>query len=141
MISNGITLAKTQDLVFGGIIPAGGGTVTINVPLGAAPTVTRTKTGTLILAASAPWGAATFSVSRTGNGNPQFMVTLPASVAINNTSGPGSMTVTGLMHNAKTSNPYDKAPFTLYVGGTLTVAAGQTPGLYTGTFLVQVDQK
>lgn len=102
----------------------------------------RTQTGGVNLSVQAPTASnAAYNVS--GAMNTTYGITLPSTITV--TSGPSSMTITSILARTASAGA-DGLTGTLSaagtdnftVGGTLEVAAGQTTGLYTGTFDVTV---
>jgi hypothetical protein len=133
-----IAIAKGTDMAFGRFASgSAGGTVTINT-LGA-----RDKTGDVVLAGGTP-GAATFTV--TGEPSVGYAITLPATATLTGAGG-GTMVLTlasdttaaGITSGQAASGTLSgTGTQTLYVGGSLAVAAGQTAGAYTGIFSATV---
>lgn len=137
-----IAVAKGADLVFGNVVE-GNGDVTL------ATDGTRTKTGTTGLPTGVAGAAARFDV--TGTGNNTFAIDYTGS---DNTLSDGTNTmavdwITEVTATAvptgKTDPSSDATAGTLasgaayiYVGGKLTVGAGQVAGTYTGTIKVTV---
>lgn len=126
----GIDIVQNQPLAFGGLIPgAGGGTVTVS------PAGMRTMAGVTPMGA-AGFGPSEFLVTIEGNGNPHYLVTIPASVTL---SGPGgaTMLVDGFQQAATAGrvNPKTKEEI-LAVGATLHISSGQQSGTYSGSFPV-----
>ncbi|MCB2088263.1 MAG: DUF4402 domain-containing protein [Sphingomonadaceae bacterium] len=140
-----LSLVKVKDLDFGQIIVNGAGTVVLN------PTGSGTCTASGNLVRSGTCKPAEFAgLGSTG----RFVrVRRPASNSITLT-GPGTnMTVTNLQLDAspdlqlwfQLGRGYyyrivsPDGSFDFRVGGTLNVAAGQAPGVYTGTFDVDIN--
>ena len=134
-ILQSLTLTADTPLNFGQIAANTGGTVTIKGDS------TVSQTGTLVWTGiRAP---ASFTV--TGTKSASVVVTLPTVASTlylgGNTASTSKMTLdsfsvdplAGMQLDATTG----KAAF--YVGGRLTVASAQTPGLYSGTFAVSVE--
>ncbi|MEQ8196028.1 MAG: DUF4402 domain-containing protein [Rhodospirillales bacterium] len=80
-----------------------------------------------------------FSV--TGQGAAAISVAIPTSpVTLTNQDGAGTMTVASFTSDAGATPAFNgSGNFTLNVGATLTVAAGQNAGNYTGTYQVSVN--
>lgn len=133
VITSGIAITKTADLVFGDIVadPASAGTVVVS-PAGS-------RSGTVVTFGGRTFNNASFDVTRSGSGNPHFTVTLPTSVNISN--GASTMVVDNFTSNYPAPPPAQSAPFTLNVGATLHVGASQPVGTYTGIFTVTVVQQ
>ncbi len=124
-----ITVTNTSDLDFGTIV-AGAAASTVAVSTGAVRTCGTglTCTGTVT--------AANFNVS--GTNNAVVTVTGDNSVALANGSG-GTMSAS-LTRSATTLTLTNSAiGGSFQVGGTLSLAANQADGAYTGTFNVSVD--
>jgi hypothetical protein len=130
-----ITLTKNTDLKFGKFAGTTGGDVTIS-PLG-----TRSNTAGVVLAAGTV-SAASFAIK--GSPDANISVSLAGSTTV--LTGPSGATMnlalasdlTGaLLTGTATLNATgDQA---LNVGGTLTVAANQAAGSYTGTIAASVN--
>jgi Domain of unknown function (DUF4402) len=123
-------VTNTAPLVFGTLIAAAtAGTVTIS-PAGA-----QSTTGGVIALAGA-FGAAQFTI-QIDQGNPNYTIILPASTTL---TGPGTpMTVDTFVSNPSAGGQVSHAvsePVT--VGATLHIGANQTPGDYSGTFLLTI---
>jgi hypothetical protein len=130
-----VNLSNTRGLDFGRFVAATGGTVIVN------PTGGRSWTGGVILLNSPTANPATFTVSKGGNGGggKAIIISLPANGSTRLTSGSNSMAV-----NAFTSSPATLTVLTstgtmLSVGASLTVAANQPPGSYSGSFPLIVN--
>ena len=134
-ILGAIALTTVNPLEFGGIVPGSGGSVVI------ATDGTRTLTTVTGVNVSVTPTAASYTV--TGTGLVAYTITIPtAAFNITNTTGTGpfatmavsAMDCSGTLNHTFAADGTDA--FT--VGGTLTVANAQAPGLYTGTFDVTV---
>ncbi|MEQ3747275.1 MAG: DUF4402 domain-containing protein [Henriciella sp.] len=79
--------------------------------------------------------AAAFDVA--GEADYSYAITLPSSVNISNGSG-GTMAVNNFT-GSKASGTLTAGADDFTVGGTLTVAANQASGEYTGTFAITVE--
>lgn len=131
-----LTLSADTALDFGQIAANTGGTVTVNADS------TVSKTGTLI--STGTRAPATFSVG--GSAGASVGVTLP-SAAVDLTyvgwTGVGAaptMSLAGFNANPVGAFQLDtNGAGTFSVGGTLTVASAQAPGVYEGTFDVSVE--
>ena len=123
-------ITNTRPLVFGKFIAAGGGTITIT-PLGA-----RSKTGGVVLLNGVTATSASYTLSETGTGKALTWrnITLPGTATLSN--GTATMTLSNFVSNPAATMGTSTV---LTVGATLTVAANQAPGNYTGTFSVTVD--
>lgn len=146
-IAGALRITNTGPLNFGDVLPgATPGTVSVNVTTAVTPTVTRTATPGASLSGTV-FSAATFFVERTGSGNPHVYVTLPTlPVSLTRSGGGASMTADTFRSNLNATcngsspGPCPSAPFTLWIGARLNVAAGQAPGFYSGTFGVTAHQ-
>lgn len=139
-----MTLTQTAPLHFG----------TINVLLGAGgtcllPSNSTTRVFSAGLAASTVAPLATNAAyDVTGTMNVTYALTLPATITVTETVGASANMTIGTLKARFVGNPGADAvvstlsgtgtdSFTL--GGTLTVAAAQVPGIYAGAFDVTVD--
>lgn len=134
-----VSLGLVRDLDFGTIIPGAiQGTVSVNPATGV-----RTPAGGVTLVNSI-YGAALFNI--TGTRDRAYTIKFPnKSITIKNASNK-TMTVNLFTSdlpgsgNGIYNGTYDASGKALFhVGGTLTVAANQAPGAYTGTFNVEVN--
>lgn len=132
-----ITIAAVTDLVFGRFAPGAGGTVTVSTG------GVRSNTGAVLMTGAAP-SAARFNI--TGDASATYSITHSGSTSLNN--GPSSMALTkfsDLTAANATSGVATSGVLSaggtqsLYVGGTLAVAASQAPGVYTGTVVATVE--
>ncbi len=130
-VLSSLTVTATADLAFGQIAANTGGTVTVNANSTVASTGALISTGTRAPAA--------FDV--VGSPNSMVVVTLPAApVNLTRVAGTETMSLGGFNTNPNGAFQLDAAGNgTFNVGGTLTVASGQVPGTYTGTFSVSVE--
>lgn len=131
-------------LNFGSVTPGNSGGNIILTPTTAIATGTRSATGTVDLIGS---NASCALYTITGTSGSQYTVTLPSgSVQLTGEGGSGTNTMTlstfsiqidalaaGVVTGTLTSGTSNFA-----VGGSLSVAADQNPGEYTGTFPVTV---
>jgi hypothetical protein len=134
-ILSSINIVKDTDLDFGQIAVNGAGTVKIDT--GATPA--DTCSANLVCAGTKT--RAGFTV--TGARNLGVLVTLPSSAVTLTGSGGGTMSLGSFTSYFPTGTTLTAASgtigtTTIDVGGTLTVAAGQTTGVYTGSFDVSV---
>lgn len=130
-----INLVNTRGIDFGRFVAGTGGTVVLS------PTGGRTKTGGVILLTSPSAAPATFTVSKTNNGggNKAVILSLPANGSVRLTSGGNSMAVNTFANSPATLTTVSIAGTTLSVGATLTVAANQPAGAYSGSFPLIVN--
>jgi hypothetical protein len=136
-----MTAAKVTDLNFGKIVE-GNGTVTLNTS-GA-----RTKSGATAIPTDATASAAEFHL--TGDTTNSFAITFTNPATL---TGPAASTMattwfwevtatassTGLTSGTPATANLTAGAAEIYVGGTVTVGVGQTPGTYTGTLMLSVD--
>lgn len=128
-----IAISPTQSLSFGSFVAGSGGSVTV-----IANPVSRSAGGGVLLLPSGSWSVASFSV--TGDPSMTYAISLPANGMVALTSGAHNMAV-----NNFTSSPASSGQLggggsqTLVVGATLSVAADQPNGSYSGSFTVTVD--
>ncbi|MBT5471973.1 MAG: DUF4402 domain-containing protein [Nitrospina sp.] len=124
-----ITISKTQDLGFGGMLQSGtGGTITISPADG-----TVTPSGVQTTGATATRGE--FFVD--GDPNRAYTTTLDPTVTLFGGFGASPMTadLTQDSNGALILFGSD----VIFIGGTLNVGVNQSPGAYTGSFNVTVD--
>lgn len=137
-----ITVGKITDLSFGKFAPGAGGTVTIST------SGLRTSGGIVPSSFGSTLTAAKFNVA--GDADATYTITHSGSTALTNTTGTGAETMalakfsdlTGADSVAGTATAGKLSAGgvqSIYVGGTLTVAANQVPGVYTGTVDVTVE--
>jgi hypothetical protein len=130
-----ISIVKNVDLNFGAVVPDGAAPGTVVLTPAASPVRTPTT-----LKLGNPTGVAAARFTVTGEAGSDYTVTLPASAVITNGTPADDMTIDNF-----TSSPSGGAGHltvttqTVYVGGTLNVAAAQPAGIYTGTFNVTVS--
>jgi hypothetical protein len=125
------SISAVTPLDFGGILSAGAGTVTVD------ETGARTYAGvTPILSTTTSAAEFTGSTGVLDCTGVKVAVTLPASITLN---GPGApMTLNAFTTSLPKSNKWDYLTTNLFIGGTLTVGASQTPGHYEGYFSVDI---
>jgi hypothetical protein len=135
-----LSIEETSSLHFGTINVLGGEAGTVILP---ADSTERIFSGVVGSAVAPLASNAAYTVS--GTKNVSYGVSLPASITVIE-SGGDAMTITNLKarFNATTE---DGTTSTLNVngtdsfklGGTLTIAPNQIPGIYTGSFNISVD--
>lgn len=126
-----IAITKTTDLAFGNIVAGSSiGTVIVST------TNARTKTGGVTLPTATPgtFNAAAFNV--TGLANATY--TIATNVVTPPTSGSNTMALTLASDPTGTGTIGSSGSQIINVGGTLSVAANQPAGSYTGSFTVTV---
>lgn len=130
-----INLSNTRGLDFGRFVAGSGGTIVMS------PTGARTRTGGVILLNSPAAGQSTFTVSKSSNGgsNKAVIISLPANGSVRLNSGSNSMAVGSFANSPATLTNVTMSGTTLSVGATLTVAANQPPGTYSGSFPLIVN--
>jgi hypothetical protein len=130
-----ISISKTIDLDFGNVaVTASGGTVVL------APDGSRTPTGGVNLPAIiGTVASASFDVS--GEGYYTYAISLPASVTLTRQSGTETMVVDNFTSIPSGIGTFNAGADVLYVGATLNVSGGQTPGVYVSAtpFTVSVN--
>lgn len=139
-----IAIANTIPLSFGKFAPGAAlGTVIVST------SGTRTKTGGVILSSIGPTiSAAKFDV--TGDANATYSISHTGTTTLTNTTGAGAETMaltkfSDLLAANATSGDVTTGTLSaggaqsIYVGGTLAVAAAQVAGVYTGTAIVTVE--
>ncbi|NTU68595.1 MAG: DUF4402 domain-containing protein [Chlorobiaceae bacterium] len=120
------SVSVAQDLVFGAVAPGSkSGKVTINPSSGG-----RTSSNVTIL--SSAFHPAVFNI--TGHSGQTYLITLPNTITITNSTG-----------QTMTANNFTKSTITttngtasFKVGASLNVSRYQNPGIYKGTFTVNV---
>jgi len=138
-----MTLTQTSPLHFGtvNVLAGTGGTVQL-------PSNSTTRVISTGLAASTVAPLATNAAYNvTGTMNATYALTLPATIVVTETVGATAvMTISaltarfnGAAEDAVVSTLSATGTDNFTVGGTLTVAAAQTSGIYAGTFPVTVD--
>lgn len=136
-IRKAITLTKTADLDFGGIVISAAGTAADTAVLTPANVLTAPGTNGTIVGTFNTTAAAAFNV--TGTKSATYAVTLPAApIAL---VGPGGGVTVGTFTSASgsgTNTLSTAGTDTLNVGGTLTVPQTTVDGDYTGIFSVTV---
>jgi hypothetical protein len=140
-----MTLEQTSPLHFGTINVLDGAPGTVLLP---SSTLFRVFNGGVRESTVAPL-ATNAAYDVTGTKNTTYALTLPDLISVKETLGTATMEISLLKARFKNAglNGIDNVTSTLdgggkdsfTVGGTLTVAASQTPGVYAGTFDVSVD--
>lgn len=144
-IVTGLSVQKSQDLILGEFRPGPlPGTVELDV-LESGSATSRSSSGGVALAGAA-FSAAEFSVSSHAGAPVHFTVGLPAAITIQRVGGGEQMRVDRFRSNVRqecagaAAASCSGSPYTLLVGATLHVEAGQPAGRYVGTFTVTVNQ-
>ena len=121
-----LQITKTADLVFGSFAPgATGGTVTISTA------GVRGQSGDVVLAGTAA-AAAKFDV--TGEGGMNYSITLtPAPLTRSGGTETMAFTAESDITSGTLTGTGGAGAQSFFVGGVLTVAAGQVPGNYVGS--------
>jgi hypothetical protein len=130
-VLSSLTVTATADLQFGQIAANTGGSVTVNADSTVASSGALISTGTRSPAA--------FDV--VGSPNAMVVVSLPAApVNLTRSGGTETMSLGGFNTNPNGAFQLDASGNGAFnVGGTLSVASGQVPGAYAGTFQVSVE--
>lgn len=136
-----ITISASQrDLAFGRFLidaTVGGGTVVI----AGTSAGSRSKTGTgLTLVTASPGSSGQFTV--TGDGGATYSIAVAQTTALTsgaNTMNAGTFTTTPTPTGTLSGSTGTSGTQIVYIGATLTVAASQATGLYTGAYTVTVD--
>jgi hypothetical protein len=132
-----LAVSAVNDLVFGSFAPGVGGSVTVST------SGVRTNVGAILMTGAVP-AAARFDI--VGEAATTYSITHSGSTTL--TSGVNSMALTkfsDLTASNATSGDATAGMLgaggtqSLFVGGTLTVAAAQAIGTYTGTVVVTVE--
>jgi hypothetical protein len=128
-----LLMTKTADLAFGKMV-AGQSAGTVIIDTDGARTATG---GVTLISAGSVQNAAAFDI--TGYDNAAIAIALPASITIETAGGDNQMTVDTFTSSlGDTSTLSADGTATLNVGASLSVAADQAVGLYTGSFDVTV---
>lgn len=128
-----LSVLKRADLDFGQLIVTGAGTAVMNPVTGTLSTTGGvTRLGTAAHAAS---------FTGTGSKNSVVLIRIPKNpITLTRVGGTETMTVSTWTLDGSTNRKIPAtSTFPFAVGGTLTVAAGQADGTYTGTFSVTVQ--
>ena len=136
-----IAIAATGNLAFGSFAAGVGGTVTVST------SGVRATTGPVLMG-SAPGSAARLHI--TGLAASTYSISHSGSTVLTNTTGTGNETMAlakfsdltagnATSGNATSGTLDASGAQSLYVGGALTVAASQVPGLYVGTVIATVE--
>ena len=128
-----LTLLKIDDLDFGWLTVTTAGTAVLDPVTGAV-----TTTGGVLAAGGAPQPARFVGAA---SRNTPIKIRIPNKpITLTRQGGTETMSLSAwtLDRPADLKTGPDRA-FNFRVGGTLTLAAGQADGLYTGTFLVEVQ--
>jgi hypothetical protein len=130
-----VVLTNTRSLDFGRFVAATGGTIIVS------PTGLRSRTGGVVLLNSPSAGAAAFNVGKSNGGatNKAVAITLPANGSVRLTSGANSMALSAFVTSPATILSVPNGGVTLSVGATMTVAANQPRGSYTGSIPLIVN--
>lgn len=127
-----LRISKTRNLEFGTIVAnaSEAGTVT----LATTNEATSEASGVTMAPGSTSY-TAIFTIN--GDANRTFKITMPATVTL---AGPGiaTMDITLAKNLNATNNALTDGTSTLYVGGSLAVAANQAAGAYNGEFNVAI---
>ncbi len=136
-----ITKAIGTDLLFGKFAPGAGGSVTV------ATDGARTATGAILSSVGSAPAAAKFDV--TGDNDATYGITWGgATDLIDSATTPNTMALARISDLAGTGATTGEVTTgtlgtggtqSIYLGGTLTVGASQTPGTYTGNVTVTVE--
>ena len=135
-----IAIAAVTNLAFGSFAPGAGGTVTIST------SGLRSTTGPVLLTGG-PGTAARFNI--TGVPNATYSISHSGTAVLTNTVGAGETMTLSKFSDLTAAGSTSGNPLvgtldgggaqSLYVGGALTVANNQVPGLYTGNVVATVE--
>ena len=128
-----LTASRTLD--FGHFVARSGGTITVS------PSGARSATGAVVLLNSPSAGPAVFNVSKSEGGatNTAVVITLPANGSTRLVSGSNSMPLSAFVTSPAMILTVPNGGVMLSVGATMTVAARQPRGNYTGTIPLIVN--
>lgn len=129
------TVTATRTLAFGKFVAQAGGSVTVN-PAGA-----RSASGSVLLIGSGPGSSAEFQISDSDPNNAfrSIIIGLPADGTVTLGGASGSMAVNGFTSEPAETGTLSAGALTIRVGATLSVAANQPPGNYSGTFPIIIN--
>lgn len=134
-----IAISKAMDLNFGKFAPGAGGSITVSTS--GAPTSTG-----IVRSTTATPTAAKFNV--TGDANATYAITYTGTSTVLTDAADNTMAMTihsdltggnGTTTTVSSGTLSETGSESIFVGGTLTVAANQVPGTYTGAVKVQVE--
>jgi spore coat protein U-like protein len=132
-----IAIAVATNLAFGSFAPGAGGTVTVDTG------GTRAASGPILMGAGAS-SAARFNI--TGQAGLTYSIVHSGTTVLSNGANTMALTkfsdlagVNGTSGTATTGTLDGAGAQSLFVGGTLTVAANQVAGVYTGTVIATVE--
>jgi hypothetical protein len=131
MITPDISVSENTPLNFGQVLTLGAGTVIISaeeVPV---------RTGTAMIIANSLFSSGSFNV--TGDEDLSYTVTVPTTISLVDLAGTGTAIAGSLISSpAAAAGLLTSGAQTVYVGGTITVAATQAAGNYSATYEVTV---
>jgi hypothetical protein len=129
MITPDISVSENTPLNFGQVLTLGAGTVIISAE--AIPV----RTGTAMIIANSAFSSGSFDV--TGDEDLSYTVTVPTTISL---VGSGGTAIAGSLISspAAAAGLLTSGAQTVYVGGTITVAATQAAGSYSATYEVTV---
>lgn len=134
-----IVVTKSADLSFGKFTAGAGGSITIST------SGVRTASGVVPSTADTSMAAAKFDV--TGDKDATYSISHGGTTTLSRTSGPETMQLTKFSDltaanataGSAASGKLTAGGQSIFVGGTLSVAASQAPGDYTGSVSVTVE--
>ena len=127
-----ISITPLDELTFGTFAALNAGTVTIGA------NGTRSSEGVIDVAAATGGGAATFELQ--GPPSTAYAISLPSSITLHRSTGTETMTISGFVTDPDSSGSLDGTGHQIIsVGATLSVAAAQRPGEYSGSFDIAID--
>jgi hypothetical protein len=129
MITPNISVSESRSLNFGQVLTLGAGTVIISAE--AVPV----RTGTAMIITNSSFSSGSFDV--TGDEDLSYTVTVPTTISL---VGTGAAIAGSLISSpAAAAGLLTSGAQTVYVGGTITVAATQAAGSYSATYDVTVS--
>ncbi|WP_230019721.1 DUF4402 domain-containing protein [Massilia sp. Bi118] len=128
-------MTASRPIDFGRFIARSGGTITVS------PSGARSSTGAVLLLNSPSAGPAVLNVGKSTNGitSKSVAITLPPNGSISMSSGSSSMPLSAFVTSPATILTVPDGGLTLSVGATMTVAANQPRGTYTGSIPLIVN--
>ena len=130
------SLKKSRDLDFGvvSVDPVTGG----NVSVAASSTATAVATGGVTVLASTS-SSAEFDGSAAPNEQVALTLSGPGTTSVQDGAGHSIPVALSLDAAGATRNADSQGGFTVWVGGTFTIAGGQAPGVYNNLFTLTAE--
>lgn len=128
------SISNTGNMAFGRFAAGSGGTITVGV------SGLRTRSGGVVLLTS-PVAPASFTIGdhNQGNDNKVYILTLPSNGQVALAAGASRMALNNFTSDYQGNGLLAPGAQTVKVGATLSVAPGQRPASYSGTFQVILE--